>query len=275
MSGFRLPEFFRSSAIHGRGFPRAERAVPRGITPPPGANASEEEIRAAFQSNRETLRNPEVLEVFLEKKGSQWPDFIGFQSVGSGLLASAKVVDTLTREGVTGFSAVPVHFASPLPPKLDPAPSYFALKPTHEIPLLLKVFERSADRLRPLGSYRLPEDRDQVPKDGSSICKLIQPVGLDGSQGVLFGKIPEGFGCDRRVAELAFRERWTNLQFRAFGSPYTPGDPDMASISLKASADVFTSRWYSGRQEEVLEYELPPERHGRFWERFFGPRRRP
>lgn len=264
-----VPQYFRAAPAHARGFPRIERAVPRGIQSSPQGSSAE--ILAAFQANARLLDNPSILEVTLEKKGTTWPDFIGHQAWSGPLLASEKVCETLAREEVRGFELVPAEFVDPLPDKLNRigSPRYFAIKPMAEARYRVTVSYLQDGVFQPRGSFILPDEKTNVPKDEEGVCKIHEPEGLDCSGNLIFGNVPEGFGCDRHVAELAFRERWTNLQFRAFDAPYLPRMSTPTAPRILCSTGQITDAWYTPLQMDALRQKAPTDQPRGFWGRFF------
>lgn len=270
-----IPKYFRASAAHGRGFPRMESCRPGGILPPP--QGSTDETIFAFQANTSFLRAPGAYEVTLEKKGSRWPNFIGHQAWSGGLLASESVCETLAREGVAGISIYEANFVRPIFGKLGQtdAPRYFLLKSSLEIRYRVRVSYLRNGIPEPYGSFLLPEQKAQIPPDEVGICHIHETEGLEPTENVIFGNVPEGFGCDRRVAELAFREGWTNLQLKAFDAPYLPRMSTPSAPWVNCSAGNLNDTWYTPLQAEILRSERPyppprdPSRRG-FWGKFFG-----
>lgn len=258
MNSNRIPNYFRAGAANERGFPRAERTIlPRDRRPL--MTGSDEDVAASWEAAEKFRADPTVLEVTLEKKGSKWPDFIGHQLYSKGLLASERVCDTLSREGITGFKAIPVEFVPAPTGKLanTDAPRYFAIEQLVEIPFRCSVFHYANGVFRPWGNYLSSEKPTNTPKEEEGYCLIRQAEGLGSSEGILFGKILGGFGCDRRVVELALREKWTNLQFTAFDAAYFPRMSTPSAPEVSCSGGSIDTVWYSPLQEEVFAHRLP------------------
>lgn len=249
-----------------------EKAIPRGMLPP--NTDSIQEILRTLEVNQSLLKDPESLVVTLEKKGSKWPDFIGYQLYGQGLLASERVCNALTRENIGGFIATHVEFVPTSGGKLahSEAPRYFAIRPKNEIILRVSIFHYADGIFSPWGNYLSSAKPATTPKEEPGYCRIIRPEGLDNANSILFGKFPDGFGCDRRVVELAFQERWTNLAFSAIDAAYFPRMTTPSTPQVSCSTGDIDTVWYSPLQEEALGQKLPAKSSGGFLKRFFGSR---
>lgn len=263
------PKFFRAGAANERGCPRVERVIPFGMLPP--RLETTDVILSTLESNRKIIENPQLLEVTLEKKGSKWPDFIGHQLYDKGLLASERVCDALRREGIGGFIAIPVEFVPAPAGKLShaEAPRYFAIKPKIEITLRVSVFHYSEGSFKPWGNYLSSEKPSNAPKEEEGYCRIVQPEGFKDANSILFGKVPEGFGCDRRVVELAFHEKWTNLEFAAFDAAYFPRMTTPSAPKVNCASGNIDALWYSPLQREALKQKLPAKSSHGFLKRLF------
>lgn len=269
MNPTRIPSHFKASAANENGYPRVERAMPRGILPPD--SGSTDEILRTLDTNRRILNDHQLLEVSLEKKGSKWPDFIGHQVFGKGLLASERVCDALAREGIGGFMAIPVEFVPPPKGKLadSEAPRYFAIKPVMEIRSRVSVFHYADGVFKPWGNYLSSEKPANAPKEEEGYCRIDQPEAPKNLSGNIFRNFPDGFGCDRRVAELAFHEKWTNLELRAFDGAYFPRMNTPSAPRVKCATGRIDSIWYSPLQEEALGQKLPAKSREGLFKRIF------
>lgn len=261
-----------ATAIHARGFPRIDSVLPRGILPAPAGDVSNEEFSTLFDHNRKLLARPELLDVKLEKKGSKWPDFIGHWVFGRELLASERVCETLVQEGIRGFEIIPTEFVQPLPAKLSlcSPPRYYVIKPLGKIKMRVDAYFLSNGHYQSLGSYLQPDEKHKAPSIKEGVCIISRPEGLDFEDHVIF-KTSDGFGCDRRVAEIAFREKWSNLQLAAFDAPWFPVMCTPSTPKLDCSTDTLDMAWYTPLQEEALRQNISIKLVRSFWRKLFGP----
>ena len=248
----RMPTFFSASCADARGFPRVEQALPHDLSPPP-PGGSLAKFMAVFRANTERIRRPGLLRVTLENKGSRWPDFIGGHNLDSyGLLASARVLETLRREGIGGFTPIPVEFVR-MPAKLSSGevPRYHALRPDIVLPRLIHVFEHGEGTLTPLGRYAHPGPAPEALGWKPGRCSLSQPLNRRKHEDMLLGGAFRGFCCSRRIAGIAFREKWTNLQFRAFDLLYASGIEGHYVPPVPSGTGSMDGPWYGGLQDQA------------------------
>jgi hypothetical protein len=247
-----IPAFSLASCADGRGFPRVEQALPHDISPPP-PGGSLAKFMAVFRANGERVRQPGHLHVTLENKGSRWPDFIGGHNLDSyGLLASVRVLETLRREGIGGFTPIPVEFVR-MPAKLSTGetPRYHALRPETVLPQIIHVFQHDEGTLTPLGRYPYPGPKPEALGWTLGRCSLSQPLNRPKDENVLLGGAFRGFFCSRKIAEIAFREKWTNLQFRAFDALHTPGIDGHYLARIPSDTGSMDGPWYTELQGQA------------------------
>jgi hypothetical protein len=268
-----IPQYYRATAIHARGFPRIDSILPRGILPAPKGDISNEEFSALFGHNRKLVARPGLLDVKLEKKGSKWPDFIGHWVYGRELLASERVCEALLREGIRGFEIIPTEFVQPLPAKLSEGnpPRYYVIKPLGKIKMRVDAYFLTNGHYQSLGSYLQPDEKHKAPEIKEGVCIISRPEGLEFADNVIF-KVSDGFGCDRRVAEIAFREKWSNLQLGAFDSPWFPIMCTPSVPKIDCATNTIDTAWYTSLQEEALKQNVTIKPTRSFWSKLFGSR---
>ena len=250
-----IPAFFSASCADARGFPRVEQALPHNISPPPPSGTLAKFL-AVFRTNVEHTRQPEILHVTLENKGSRWPDFIGGHNLEThGLLVSTRVLDSLRREGIVGFTPIPVEFQK-TPAKLSSGetPRYHALRPDAVMPRVVHVFQYDDGTLNPLGSYPYPGPAPEALGWKVGRCSMFQALNSPKDDNGLFGGVFRGFCCSRKVAEMAFREKWTNLHFRAYDALHISGIQGHYVAPIPSDTGSINDAWYVDLQVQAWQH---------------------
>jgi hypothetical protein len=170
---------------------------------------------------------PEPVTVGLQTVGRKWMDFLSPRNDYSPMLCSQRVLDSLIREGITGYRHVSTALYKS-GKKIVPPWNYYWIIPTGQ-PYRRRVRLYTGSQMK--GTYKFIHeaedwmDKEQRPVTKSKVtgehlyAKCI-PVAesWDGSD---FSKFTDsepvnGRGmtyCSRRVLDLAVQEKWTNIVF--------------------------------------------------------------
>jgi hypothetical protein len=155
----------------------------------------------------------DTVRVHAEGKGAKfWPNFL----FGFKLIISAKVLDDLRANGITGYVPHKVRFHkidSPKLQKIEP-PDYFLIEVTGRIDVERKWFDGGE-------GFVCPVCKDWQKKPGGKYglgAKILMPI-LDSWDGSDFVEVRNvGYGsryCTTRVLELARSKKWFNASFSA------------------------------------------------------------
>lgn len=255
MSPFPLPKYFAASAEDARGFPRVEGHIYRYIDPPPRGGVIQR-LMDRLRGNVQPEHNPELLDVTLENKGTRWPDFIGGHvSDEYGLLVSERVLESLHRHGIGGFKPIPVEFTR-MPAKLaaQPIPRYHGLRPIAKMPHMVHVFDYENGVLQPLGSYSSQGPVPEAFRWKVGRCTVRQILDSPEDENRLFGGVFRGVGFSRKVVEMAFREKWTNLEFKAYNTLYLSGVDGHYIPNVPCINGCMEDTWYPELQHQVASH---------------------
>lgn len=247
MQGARIPELFCAFAGDGREFPQAakihEKFAPEQVI------GFLDRMKYKLVPNWRVNGEPICLGVELEKGGSQWPDFLRTSSHGPGwrLLVTERVVATLEKEGYHAFEAKPASFEKIPGKKLQdtPAPRYFGLRAMHELEMETRCYRYEEGELRYQGSYGDHEEKPEWSRFQVGMCRMRKPVAGTLLKPGLFQIYIGAFICRRRIVEIAFRERWSNLEFRALDALVLEGLQLPYCLRVEADKGGMEGPWYT------------------------------